>query len=74
MGMPQLDIDLFDDFLFFAFIALLFGFGDEESEENLVEVATDSFLAEFYLENKKELIAEKAIVKTLIIKSVSPVV
>jgi hypothetical protein len=72
--MPQLDIDLFDDFLFFAFIALLFGFGDEESEENLVEVATDSFLAEFYLENKKELIAEKAIVKTLIIKSVSPVV
>ncbi len=74
MRMPQLDIDLFDDFLFFAFIALLFGFGDEESEENLVEVATDSFLAEFYLENKKELIAEKAIVKTLIIKSVSPVV
>jgi len=53
--MPQLDFDLFEDFLFFAFIGLLFGFGDEETEEGLVEMATDSFLAQFYLENKKEL-------------------
>lgn len=68
--MPQLDIDLFDDFLFFAFIALLFGFGDEESEEGLIEMATDSFLAEFYLENKKTLAAEKTLVKTLVVSSV----
>jgi len=68
--MPQLDIDLFDDFLFFAFIALLFGFGDEESEEGLIEMATDSFLAEFYVENKKTLAAEKTLVKTLVVSSV----
>ncbi len=68
--MPQLDIDLFDDFLFFAFIALLFGFGDEESEEGLVEMATDSFLAEFYVENKKTLAAEKTLVKNLVVSSV----
>jgi hypothetical protein len=68
--MPQLDIDLFDDFLFFAFIALLFGFGDDESEESLVEMATDSFLAEFYLRNKKELIAQKSLVKELVVSSV----
>ncbi len=68
--MPQLDIDLFDDFLFFAFIALLFGFGDEESEEGLIEMATDSFLAEFYVENKKTLAAEKTLVKNLVVSSV----
>jgi len=68
--MPQLDIDLFDDFLFFAFIALLFGFGDEESEEGLIEMATDSFLAEFYVENKKTLVAEKTLVKNLVVSSV----
>jgi len=68
--MPQLDIDLFDDFLFFAFIALLFGFGDEESEEGLIEMATDSFLAEFYVENKKTLAAEKSLVKNLVVSSV----
>ena len=54
--MPQLDIDLFEDFMFFAFIALLFGFGDEESEEGLVELATDSFLAQFYISTTKRLI------------------
>jgi len=61
--MPQLDIDLFDDFLFFAFIALLFGFGDEETEEGLIEMATDSFLAEFYVENKKKSLSRKRISK-----------
>lgn len=44
--MPQLDIDLFDDFLFFAFVSLLFGVGDEDSEEGVVEVGTDSYLAD----------------------------
>jgi hypothetical protein len=68
--MPQLDIDLFDDFLFFAFTALLFGFGDEESEEGLIEMATDSFLAEFYVEGKKTLMTEKSLVKGLVVSSV----
>jgi hypothetical protein len=68
--MPQLDIDLFDDFMFFAFIALLFGFGDEESEEGLVDMATDSFLAQFYISQTKTLIAEKGLIKGLIVNSV----
>ena len=68
--MPQLNFDLFEDFLFFAFIGLLFGFGDEETEEGLVEMATDSFLAQFYLENKKELVAQKSLVKALVVTSV----
>jgi len=67
--MPQLNLDLFEDFLFFAFIGLLFGFGDEETEEGLVEMATDSFLAKFYLENKKELVAQKSLVKALVVSS-----
>ena len=67
--MPQLDFDLFEDFLFFAVIGLLFGFGDEETEEGLVEMATDSFLAQFYLENKKELVAQKSLVKALVVSS-----
>ena len=53
--MPQLDIDLLDDFLFFAFVSLLFGVGDEDGEENVVEVETDSYLAQFYIETKKTL-------------------
>lgn len=68
--MPQLDIDLFDDFMFFAFVALLFGFGDEESEEGLVEMATDSFLAQFYIAKTKSLISEKSLIKGLIVSSV----
>ena len=44
--MPQLDIDLFDDFLFFAFVSLLFGLGDEEGEELVIEMGTESFLAQ----------------------------
>ena len=51
--MPQLDIDLFDDFLFFAFVSLLFGFGDEETEEGVVSMGTDLFLAQYYIEKKK---------------------
>jgi hypothetical protein len=51
--MPQLDIDLFDDFLFFAFVSLLFGFGDEETEEGVVLMGTDLFLAQYYIVKKK---------------------
>lgn len=47
--MPQLDINLFDDFLFFAFISLLFGFGDDEVEESVIEINGETALAQYYL-------------------------
>lgn len=68
--MPQLDIDLFDDFLFFAFVSLLFGVGDEDSEENVIEIATDSYLAQYLIETKKTLMEQKKIVKDLFVASV----
>ena len=54
--MPQLDIDLLEDFLFFAFAALLLGFGDEDSEENAIERSSDAYLAQYYLSEQKSLI------------------
>ena len=60
--MPQLDIDLLEDFLFFAFIAFLLGFGDEDSEENVLERATDAYLGQYYLSTRKTLNAESVIV------------
>jgi len=68
--MPQLDIDLFDDFLFFAFVSLLFGLGDEEGEELVIEMGTDSFLAQYYLETTKVLREQKNIIKNLFISSI----
>ena len=53
--MPQLDIDLLEDFLFFAFAALLLGFGDEDSEENVIESSSDAYLAQYYLSKQKSL-------------------
>jgi hypothetical protein len=68
--MPQLDIDLFDDFLFFAFVSLLFGVGDEDSEESVVEVGTEAYLAQYYIETKKVLSEQQKIVKDLFVASV----
>jgi hypothetical protein len=68
--MPQLDIDLFDDFLFFAFVSLLFGLGDEEGEELVIEMGTDLFLAQYYLETSKLLGEQKKIIKNLFISSI----
>jgi hypothetical protein len=68
--MPQLDIDLFDDFLFFAFVALLFGLGDEEGEELVIEMGTDLFLAQYYLETNKNIEEQKKIIKNLFIISI----
>lgn len=67
--MPQLDIDLFDDFLFFAFVSLLFGFGDEDGDENIVELGGEIHLGQFYIETRKNLDFEKKLVKTLCSKS-----
>jgi hypothetical protein len=68
--MPQLDIDLFDDFLFFAFVSLLFGVGDEDSEEGVIEVGTDAYLAQYYIETKKTLTEQRKLVKDLFAFSV----
>jgi len=62
--MPQLDIDLLEDFLFFAFAALLLGFGDEDSEENVIESSSDAYLAQYYFSNKKSLIMETSHLST----------
>ncbi len=62
--MPQLDIDLLEDFLFFAFAALLLGFGDEESEENVIERFSESHLAQYYLSTRKTLREEIRFVST----------
>jgi hypothetical protein len=71
--MPQLDIDLFDDFIFFAFISLLFGFGDDESEEGIGTVMINLFLAKFYIENTSALKAEEALHRNMNILNVSNV-
>ncbi len=60
--MPQLDIDLLEDFLFFAFIALLLGLGDEEGEENVIERSSESHLATFYISTRKTLREEARLV------------
>ena len=62
--MPQLDIDLLEDFLFFAFAAFILGFGDEESEENVIERSSESYLAQFFLSTGKFLSTEARIVST----------
>ena len=67
--MPQLDIDLFDDFIFFAFVSLLFGIEDE-GEENVIAMGTDLFLAQYYLQTKKVLIENRNYVKTLFVFSI----
>jgi len=60
--MPQLDIDLLEDFLFFAFTALFLGFGDEESEENVIEMFSEMHLAHYYLSTRASLIEETSII------------
>ena len=61
--MPQLDINLFDDFIFFAFVSLLFGFGDDEVEESVA-------LAQYYLEQQKLYTYESNFIKKLITTSI----
>lgn len=62
--MPQLDIDLLEDFLFFAFIGLLLGIGDSESEENVIERSTEAHLAQYYIGTRKSIREESRLVAT----------
>jgi hypothetical protein len=68
--MPQLDIDLFDDFLFFAFVSLLFGVADDESEEAVVEMHGEIALVQGFLAQKKQYEEQTHIVKGLFTSSV----
>jgi hypothetical protein len=61
--MPQLDIDLLEDFLFFAFAALMLGFGDEDSEENAIAISSEAHLAQYYLSTRKLLREESLLVE-----------
>lgn len=60
--MPQLEIDLFEDFLFFAFVSLLLGLGDEDIEENLIDTVTDAYLFNFYFVKSEEMSLDRQLV------------
>lgn len=62
--MPQLDIDLLEDFLFFAFAAFILGFGDEESETNAIDMACEVHLMHHFFSTSKALSGEIQLVAT----------
>jgi len=68
--MPQLDIDLFEDFLFFAFVSLLFGVADDETEESVIEINGETVLVHHFLSYKKQYEEQIRIVKGLFTLSV----
>ena len=69
--MPQLDIDLFDDFLFFAFVSLLFGVSDDESEEAVIDLNAEITLVQAYLAKRQAYDAQVKILKQLFVTSLS---
>ena len=68
--MPQLDINLFDDFIFFAFVSLLFGFGDDEVEESVIELNGEVALAQYYIGQRKLYMYESNLITNLITSSI----
>lgn len=68
--MPQLDINLFDDFIFFAFVSLLFGFGDDEVEESVIELNGEVALAQHYIGQRKLYMYESNLITNLITASI----
>jgi len=56
--MPQIDLDILEDFLFFAFAGLLLGLGDDETEESVISRHADAHLANYYIRTRKTLRAE----------------
>jgi hypothetical protein len=68
--MPQLDLDLFEDFIFFAFISLLF-ISDEDSEESVIAMATDSYLAQYYFNTRNSIKHQANIVKVLFVQAIT---
>ena len=59
--MPQLDLDILDDFLYRAFAAFLLGFGESDIEESAVDRHAEAHLARHYLATQKGLRAEVAL-------------
>jgi hypothetical protein len=66
--MPQLDIDLYEDFLTFAFVALLIC--SEESDNSIIIVGADTFLAKFYMNTVTKLNEQKDLIKSLVHMSI----
>jgi len=60
--MPQLDIDLLEDFLFFAFAAFILGFGDDENEENVIDLSSEAYLATYCSTISNQLFTEVCLV------------
>lgn len=60
--MPQLELDLLEDFLFFAFAWFLLGIEDTAVEENVVNRGGESYLASFYLTTAKSLREEVSLI------------
>jgi len=56
--MPQIDLDILEDFLFFAFAGLLFGLGEDETEESVIAIHAEAHLASYYIATRKALRAE----------------
>jgi len=65
--MPQLDIDLLDDFRFFAFLSIIFGFGDGETEENVITRNLYKCLGEYYAVKYNNIIITSNIIYKLTI-------
>jgi len=64
--MPQLDLDLLEDFLFVAFAGLLLGVGDEETEENVIARGAEAHLGNLYVGGRKALRAETRLVASAV--------
>ena len=64
--MPQLDLDLLEDFLFVAFAGLLLGVGDEETEENVIARGAEAHLGNLYVGGRKALRAETCLVASAV--------
>ena len=64
--MPQLDLDLLEDFLFVAFAGLLLGVGDEETEENVIARGAETHLGNLYVGGRKALRAETRLVASAV--------
>jgi|APCry1669190591_1035303.scaffolds.fasta_scaffold00812_5 hypothetical protein len=60
--MPQLDIDLIEDFIVFGFVAFVFGFSDDGSEDKVIHFGSDLHLAHYYISIVKKLDAQSKLV------------
>jgi len=63
---PQLDIDLLENFLFFAFVAFLLGFGDDECEVNVIDISSEAYIAQHFISKQKIIIVNTSLLCNII--------